>query len=116
MQRAFQRRWHADREFRLGQELPAEGGERRRAAGCERLPAPERGGRFSRRRSGRTRRTQSRTDPEAKLYRKGLGKEAKLSHMGHALGENRHGLIVAIAVTEANGTAERTAALEMLDG
>jgi transposase len=59
---------------------------------------------------------QSRTDPEAKLHRKGLGKEAKLSHMGHALGENRNGLIVAITVTEANGTAERTAALAMLDG
>jgi transposase len=58
---------------------------------------------------------QSRTDPEAKLHRKGLGKEAKLSHMGHALGENRNGLIVAITVTEANGTAERSAALAMLD-
>jgi transposase len=57
----------------------------------------------------------SRTDPEAKLHRKGLGKEAKLSHMGHALGENRHGLIVAVAVTDANGTAERAAALDLLD-
>lgn len=57
----------------------------------------------------------SRTDPEAKLYRKGRGKEAKLAHMGHTLGENRNGLIVAIAVTEANGTAERSAALDMLD-
>jgi transposase len=57
----------------------------------------------------------SRTDPEAKLYRKGLGKEAKLSHMGHAVGENRHGLILAVAVTEASGTAEREAALAMLD-
>jgi transposase len=55
----------------------------------------------------------SRTDPEAKLYRK--GKEAKLSHMGHALNENRNGLIVGIQATEANGTAERTAALEMVD-
>lgn len=58
---------------------------------------------------------QSRTDPEAKLYRKGLGKEAKLSHMGHVLTENRNGLIVTITATEANGTAERTATLEMLD-
>jgi transposase len=58
---------------------------------------------------------QSRTDSEAKLYRKGLGKEAKLSHMGHALSENRHGLILAITVTEANGTAERAAALDLLD-
>ena len=38
----------------------------------------------------------SRTDPEAKLYRKGQGKESKLSHMGPALNENRHGLIVVI--------------------
>jgi transposase len=58
----------------------------------------------------------SRTDPEARLYRKGPGKEAKLAHMGHALGENRHGLIVAVAVSEASGTAERDAAAEMLDG
>ena len=57
-----------------------------------------------------------RTDPEAKLYRKGLGKEAKLGHMGHALSENRHGLIVAVAATEASGTAGRAAALAMLDG
>ncbi len=58
----------------------------------------------------------SRTDPEAKLHRKGLGKEAKLSHMGHTLAENRHGLILAVAATEANGTAEREAALGLLDG
>lgn len=58
----------------------------------------------------------SRTDPEAKLYRKGPGKEAKLSHMGHALNENRHGLIVGVRATEANGTAERAATLEMVDG
>jgi transposase len=58
---------------------------------------------------------QSRTDPEAKLYRKGVGKEAKLSHMGHVLNENRNGLIVNIAATEASGTAECEAALEMID-
>lgn len=57
----------------------------------------------------------SRTDPEAKLYRKGPGKEAKLSHMGHALTENRHGLIMTVAVTEANGTAEREVTLKMLE-
>jgi hypothetical protein len=57
----------------------------------------------------------SRTDPEAKLYRKSPGQEAKLSHMGHVLSENRHGLIMTITATEANGTAERTATLEMLD-
>ncbi len=58
---------------------------------------------------------ESQTDPEAKLYRKGKGKEAKLSHMGHVLAENRNGLIVTVVATEANGTAERTATLDMLD-
>lgn len=57
----------------------------------------------------------SRTDPEARLYRKSHGQEAKLSHMGHLLTENRHGLILAVAASEASGTAERTAALAMLD-
>lgn len=56
----------------------------------------------------------SRTDPEARLYRKGAGQEAKLSHMGHLLAENRHGLIVGVGVSEANGTAERQAALDLL--
>src|SRR6266480_5445880 len=57
----------------------------------------------------------STTDPEARLYRKGQGKEAKLCFMGHALMENRHGLVVQADTTEANGTAEREAALEMID-
>ena len=56
----------------------------------------------------------SRTDPEARLYRKGVGREAKLSHMGHLLAENRHGLIVGVGVSEASGTAEREAALALL--
>jgi transposase len=57
----------------------------------------------------------SATDPEARLYRKGVGQETKLRHMGHALGENRHGLIVGVTVTEANGTAEREAAVDLID-
>lgn len=57
----------------------------------------------------------STTDPEARLYKKGKGKEAKLCFMGHALMENRHGLVVQAQATEANGTAERKAALEMID-
>jgi transposase len=56
----------------------------------------------------------STTDPEAQLYRKGQGKEAKLSFMGHALMENRSGLIVAATLTKATGTAERRAAEEMI--
>jgi transposase len=55
----------------------------------------------------------STTDTEARLFRKGHGKEAKLCYMGHLLAENRHALIVAACLTEANGTAERTAALAM---
>ncbi len=57
----------------------------------------------------------STTDPEARLYRKGRGREAKLSFMAHALMENRSGLIVDACVTEANGHAERTAALTMIE-
>jgi hypothetical protein len=50
----------------------------------------------------------STTDPEARLYRKGRGKEVRLSFMGHALMKNRHGLIVDGRVSEANGTASAT--------
>jgi len=56
----------------------------------------------------------STTDPEAQLYRKGRGKEAKLGFMGHTLMENRSGLIVAATLTQATGTAERKAAEEMI--
>lgn len=58
---------------------------------------------------------ESRTDPESRLYRKSSGQESKLSHLGHVLSENRHGLILGIAATEANGTAEREATFTMLD-
>src|SRR5205085_11495472 len=57
----------------------------------------------------------STTDPEAKLARKGKGKEAKLAFAAHALMENRNGLLVDFRVTEAFGTTERDAALAMLD-
>ena len=57
----------------------------------------------------------STTDPEARLYRKGPGKEAKLCFMGHALMENRNGLVVDACLTEANGHAERIAALHMIE-
>ncbi len=57
----------------------------------------------------------STTDPDARLFRKGAGKEAKLCHMGHVMMENRNGLLVDARLTEANGTAERTAALDMID-
>jgi transposase len=57
----------------------------------------------------------STTDPDARLFRKGAGKEAKLCHMGHLMTENRNGLIVDARLTEANGTAERTTALDMIE-
>ena len=57
----------------------------------------------------------STTDPEARLLRKGSGKESRLSYMGHALMENRYGLVVDGRLTQATGTAEREAALAMLD-
>ena len=56
----------------------------------------------------------STTDPEARLFRKGKGKEAKLCFMGHVLMENRHGLINAPRLTAATGTAEREAADDMV--
>jgi transposase len=58
---------------------------------------------------------ESTTDPDAKLMRKGAGKEAKLSYSAHALMENRNGLIVDLQVDFAHGHAERNMALEMLD-
>jgi len=55
----------------------------------------------------------STTDPEAQLARKGKGKEAKLSYAGHAMIDNRHGLVVNAEVTPATGTAEREAGIAM---
>jgi transposase len=66
---------------------------------------------------GQTRRNdthQSTTDPEARLYKKAVGREAKLGYLGHLLTENRHGFIIDTAVTAASGTAERDAAIAML--
>ena len=57
----------------------------------------------------------SRTDPEARLARKGDGQETRLCYAGHVLMENRHGLILDVHVSQATGTAERDAALVMLD-
>jgi len=54
------------------------------------------------------------TDPEAKLYRKSSQQGADLYYMGHTLMENRNGLVVEATVTQANGTAEREAALAMV--
>ena len=57
----------------------------------------------------------STTDPDARLYRKGPGMEARLAYLGHALMENRSGLLVDARLTRASGHAERVAALAMID-
>ena len=83
---------------------------------------PSAGGSGSRRNADRNFRGEKRlndthsstTDPDARLFRKGTGKEAKLCHMGHLMTENRNGLIVDARVTAATGTAERQAALDMI--
>src|SRR3982075_668731 len=82
-------------------------------------PPPSSGGRNAevdfkgQRRSNETHR--STTDPEARLYRKGPGMEARLCFIGHTLMENRSGLIVDGRVTCADGHAERIAALSMIE-
>jgi transposase len=58
---------------------------------------------------------QSTTDPDARLFRKGKGKEAKLVFLGHALMENRNGLVIDFEVTAATGTAERETAVRQVD-
>ena len=82
-------------------------------------PSPGGGGRNAERNFRGEKRTNdthaSTTDPDARLFRKGLGKEAKLCHMGHVMVENRNNLIVDARLTEANGTAEHAAALNMIE-
>ena len=58
---------------------------------------------------------ESKTDPDARLYKKSYGKESKLSSLGHALVENRNGLIAGAMATQADGHAERDAALLLVD-
>jgi transposase len=56
----------------------------------------------------------STTDPEARLDKKAKGQPAKLGYLGHVLRENRNGLVVNTRLTQATGTAEREAAVEMV--
>src|ERR1700734_828838 len=96
--------WASMKSFRLrdGSGEPPAGGGRDREAGFH---GPKR--------SNETH--ASTTDPQARLYRKGPGKEAKLCFMGHALMENRNGLVVDACLTEANGHAERIPALHRIE-
>jgi len=59
---------------------------------------------------------ESKTDPEARLFRRSQAAESRPSYLGHVLTENRHGLVVAACVTQSSSRAEREAALAMLDG
>ena len=78
-------------------------------------PSPGRNGERDFHRETRSNATHaSTTDPEAKLYKKGKGKEAKLSFIGNVMTENRNGFVVAADVREASGTAERAAARAMI--
>jgi transposase len=78
-------------------------------------PAPGRNGERNFRSEKRSNAThESKTDPDAQLFRKGNGQSSRLCFMGHALMENRNGLIVDCEVTRASGTAERDAALAMI--
>jgi transposase len=79
-------------------------------------PDPGRNGERDFRKEKRSNETHaSTTDPDARLYRKGDGRESRLCFMGHVLMENRNGLAVEAMLTHATGTAEREAALAMLD-
>ena len=66
-------------------------------------------------RGGRNETHASTADPDARLYRKGPGKEARLCFIGHGLVENRSGLLVEACLTPADGHAERIAALPMIE-
>ena len=79
-------------------------------------PAPGRNGEAGLRGAARGNDTHaSTTDPDARLYKKAAGQAARLCHRGHALMENRHGLVVDTAFTKATGTAERQAGVEMVE-
>src|SRR5579862_4994239 len=79
-------------------------------------PAPGRNGERDFHKEKRSNETHaSTTDPDARLYRKADGRESRLCFMGHLLMENRNALAVDAALTHATGTAEREAALAMLD-
>jgi hypothetical protein len=99
----------ADRRLGLDEELPAEG-QLERAA----LARAQRERNF--RNENRSNETHaSTTDPDARLYRKADGRGSRLCFMGHVLMENRNGLAGGAALTRATGTAEREAALTLLD-
>jgi len=79
-------------------------------------PTPGRNGEVDFRGEPRSNETHaSTTDPDARLYKKAAGQAAKLCHMGHVLMENRNALVVDTSLTKATGTAEREAAIAMVE-
>jgi len=79
-------------------------------------PAPGRNGEVDFRGEPRGNDTHaSTTDPDVRLYKKAAGQAAKLCHMGHVLMENRNGLVIDTSLTKATGTAEREAAIAMVE-
>jgi len=98
--------WASMKSFKPKQ--PPAGGDS--GGGGRNAPADFRGEKRSNQTHGST------TDPDARLYRKGPGMEAKLCFIGHGLMENRSGLIVDARLTRVSGHAERLAALDMIDG
>src|SRR2546426_459385 len=105
--RAFHGGRNVDRSGGEPQEFSAEGrpGDRPGASGEVDFHGEKRGNETH----------QSTTDPDARLYKKSKGSEAKLSYLGHVLVENRHGLLVKTLLTQANGRAERDAGLLMAE-
>jgi transposase len=88
----------------------------RRKDGKDEPPGPGRNGTRDFHKEKRSNETHaSTTDPDARLARKGAGKEAKLSFTGHLLMENRSGLVIDTRLTPATGTSERDAAIAMLN-
>jgi len=97
--------------------MPAEGSMKsfRPKDGCGEPPGPGRNGDRDFRGEKRSNETHaSTTDPDARLFKKAAGQASRLCHMGHALMENRNGLVVDATLTTATGTAEREAAIAMV--
>jgi transposase len=102
--------WASMKSFKPKEPAASGGGGGDGGSGGRNAPSDFRG----EKRSNQTHR--STTDPDARLYRKGPGMEAKLCFIGHGLMENRSGLIVDARLTRVSGHAERLAALDMIEG
>ena len=109
LRRALHRGRHAVGSLGEPEELPPAHG----AAGAASRQPRQSDGQFHGER-GRNDTHESTTDPQARLCRKGPGREATLAYLGHVLLDNHHGLVANVCATAATGTAERDAAAWML--